>query len=170
MVITCFKLWNSWTLQPIGYIFAAFSIMPFLKNIWNLTLLATDAQNLSMLTGSGVSSAIILISIGFIVDLLLRSVSSTEPSLYESNTRSILVAFLHMASNMFKKDEQKSVNVRKTLILIFLSFAITSARYFVVMLVQPEGGTISSMFKHFSIPWHRAPLTGFFNKPSSSNW
>ena len=46
------------------------------------------------------------ISIGFIVDLHL-SVSLTEPSLYESNTSSIFVSFLHMASNMLKKVEQK---------------------------------------------------------------
>ena len=104
-----------------------------------------------MLTGSGVSSVIILISIGFIVDLLLLYESLTEPSLYESNTRSILVAFLHMPSNMFKKVEQKSVNVRKTLIRTFLTFAITSTRYVVLMLFQAEGGTISSLFKHFSI-------------------
>ena len=91
------------TITTSGHIFAAFSIRPFLKNICSLALLETDAQNVSMLTGSGVSSAIILISIGFIVGLLPFSVSLTEPSLYESNTRSILVAFLHIASNMVKK-------------------------------------------------------------------
>ena len=46
------------------------------------------------------------ISIGFIVDLLLLSVSLTETSLYESYTSSIFVSFLHMASNMYKKVEQ----------------------------------------------------------------
>ena len=82
------------------------------------------------------------IPIGFIVDLLLLSVSLTEPSLFESNTSSIFVSFLHMARNMFKKLKQKSANVRKPLTLIFLIFAITSTRYVVLLLFQPEGGTI----------------------------
>ena len=75
------------------------------------------------------------ISIGFIVDLLL-SVSLTEPSLYESNTSSIFVSFLYMASNMLKKVEQKNSNVRKPLIHIFLTFVITSTRYVVLILFQ----------------------------------
>ena len=91
------------------------------------------------------------ISICFIVNLLLLIVSLTEPFLFESNTHSIFVSFLHMASNMFKKVEQKSANVRKPLILIFLTFGITSTRYVVLILFQPEGGTISSLVKHFSI-------------------
>ena len=88
------------------------------------------------------------ISIGFITDLFI-SVSLTKPSLYESNTSSIFVSFLHMASNMFKKVEQKSANDRKPLVLIFLTFVIRSTRHVVLILFQPEGGTISSLVKHF---------------------
>ena len=73
-------------------------------------------------------------SIGFIGDILLLSVCLTEPTLYESNTSYIFVSFLHVASNMFKKVERKSANVRKALILIFLTFAIASTRYVVLIL------------------------------------
>ena len=92
-----------------------------------------------------------LISIGFIADLLLLSVSLTELSLYESNTSLIFVSFLHMASNMFKKVGQKSANVRKPLILFFLTFGIPSTRYVVLVLFQPGCGTISSLVKQFPI-------------------
>ena len=114
-----------------------------------------------MLTGIGVSSAIILISLGLLVDLLLLSVFLTEPSLYESNARSIFVAFLHMASNMFKKVEQRSANVRKPWILIFLTFAITSTRYVVIMLFQPEGVHCSNIFPFHDI--EHSKLASSFN-------
>ena len=55
-----------------------------------------------------------------------------------------------MASNMFKKVEQRSANVRKPWIIIFLTSAITSTRYVVIMLFQPEGGitNVQTLF-HF---------------------
>ena len=134
-----------------GHVFSAFSITPFLKNIWSLDLLETGAHNVSILTGNGVSPAIILIQIGFTVYHLLISVSLTETIFYESNTISILVSFLHMSINMFKKIEQRSTYVHKLLNLIFLICAITSNRYVVLELFKPDGGTLSSLFKHFSI-------------------
>ena len=137
-----------------GHVFSAFSITPFLKNIWSLDLLETGAHNVSILTGNGIFPAIILIQMGFTVYPLLISVSLTDTSNYESNTISFLVSFLHMAINMFKKIEQRSTNVRKPLNLIFLIIAITSNRYFVLKLFKPDGGTLSSLFKHFYISWH----------------
>ena len=65
-------------------------------------------------------------AIGFAVETLLISLSLTYSSFYESNTRCFLVSFLHIASNMFKKIEQRSTNVRKPLNLIFLTIVITS--------------------------------------------
>ena len=124
----------------------------------SLNLLETDAHTVSILACNGVSPAIILIQIGFTVYPLLISVSLTETSFYESNTRSLLVSFLHMAINMFKKIEQRSTNVHKPLDLIFLIFAITSTRYVVLQLFKPDGGTLSSLFKHFSISLQRHSL------------
>ena len=141
-----------------GHVFSAFLITPFLKNIWSLDLLETDAHNVSILTDNGIFPAIILIHIGFTVYPLFISVSLTETSFYESNTISFFVAFFHMAINMFKKIEQRSTYVHTPLNLIFLICNITSNSYVVLKLFQPDGGTQSSLCKHFSISWHRHSL------------
>ena len=141
-----------------GHVFSAFSITPFPKKIWSLDLLETDADNVSILTDNGIFPAIILIQIGFTVNPLLISESLTEISFYESNTVSFLVSFFHMAINMFKKIEQRSTYVRKPFNLIVLICAITSNRYVVLKLFKPDGGTLSSLFKHFSSSWHRYSL------------
>ena len=120
----------------------------------SLELLETDAHNVSILTDNGIFPAIILIQIGFTEYPLLISVSS----FYESNTVSFLVSFFHMAINMFIKIEQRSTYVRKPLNLIVLICAITSTRYVVLKLFKPDGGTLSSLFKHFSSSWHRYSL------------
>ena len=110
---------------------------------------------MSILTDNGIFPAIKLIQKGFTVYPLLISVSLIETSFYESKHNSFLVSFLHMSINMFKKIEQRSTNERKPLNLIFLICAITSNMYVVL---KPDGGTLSSLFKHFSIPWHRHSL------------
>ena len=124
-----------------------------------LGLIETDAHNVFILTGNGVSPAIILIQIGFTVYPLLISVSLIETSFMNQTQDLFLFLFLHMAINMLKKIDQRATNVRKPLNLIILIFAITSTRYGAFMLFKPDGGTLSSQFKDFfSISWHMQSL------------
>ena len=148
MVITCFEHWNSWILFQL----LCTHLLHFQSRLFSKTFEVWLYWRLKPRIYPCWQAVVYPISIGFIVDLVLLSVSLTEPSLFKSNTSSIFVSFLHMASNMFKKVEQKSANVRKLLTLIFLTFAITSTMYVVLLLFQPEGGTISSLVKHF--PFH----------------
>ena len=128
-----FEAWTYWRLMPIIYPYWHAMVYPKLS-YWS--------------------------KYAFTVYPLLISGSLAETSFYKSNTRYILVMFLHMAIKMFKKIEQRSTNVRTLLNLNFLIFTITSTslRYVVLKLFQPDGGTLSSLFKHFSISGHRHSL------------
>ena len=163
LVITCFEHWNSWTLFQLQ----GTHLLHFQSRLFSKTFEVWLYWRLMSRMYPCWQAVVYLISIGFIADLLLLSVSLTELSLYESNTSLIFVSFLHMASNMFKKVGQKSANVRKPLILFFLTFGIPSTRYVVLVLFQPGCGTISSLVKQFPISWHSALFTGFFIEPSN---
>ena len=89
-----------------------FQLRLFSKRHLKLGLIETDAHNVSILTGNGVSPAIIMIQIGFTVYHLLISVSLIETSFMNQTQDLFLILFLHMAINMLKKIDQRATNVR----------------------------------------------------------
>ncbi|KAH3692563.1 hypothetical protein DPMN_193111 [Dreissena polymorpha] len=112
-----------------------------------------DAQKDSIFTGNGVSSLNMLTSIGLYLDRRDLSLSFIEPSMYESNTKSSLLAVQLKTDIYLANAAHMSLNALNPEILNFLMLAITSTMYAVGVSFHDAGdaslSTGTSVFFHF---------------------
>lgn len=99
------------------------------RSFWSFALFDPDGQNVSIFSGNGVSMLIVLTSIRLSVALLVLSESLTEPSIYESQTKSIQELFLQMPNTIATMFSQSSPNVLRLVHRVLHNYAITSIMY-----------------------------------------